>query len=86
MLLKLLVLSGYLCSLEHVEASSLLSAYEILTFPGLVCHYGMGYFILVDSFLLLLFDGIRIGGNVEDVPLLQEEEGGGGREMVIKSK
>ena len=75
--IKLLVPSGSLCSLEHVEASSLLSAYEILTFPGLVCHYGMGYFILVDSFLLLLFDGIRIGGNVEDVPLSQEEGGGG---------
>jgi len=35
----------------------------------------MGYFILVDSFLLLLFDGIKVGGNVEDVLLLQEEGG-----------
>ena len=91
--IKLLVPSGSLCSLEHVEASSLLFAYEILTFPGLVSHCGMsfsfsfflfywfllslslrlGYFILVDSFLLVLFDGIRIGVNVEDVPLLQED-------------
>ena len=91
--IKLLVPSGSLWSLEHVEASSLLFAYEILTFPGLVSHCGMsfsfsfflfywfllslslrlGYFILVDSFLLVLFDGIRIGVNVEDVPLLQEE-------------
>jgi len=33
----------------------------------------LGYFIQVDSFLLVLFDGIRIGGDVKDDPLLQEE-------------